>query len=174
MFLLKIIASLSVVAAATADCIIHEEDHFYYNISDLGLAALDNRVDDVDGLLADGCDVNYNGTSVVLEYSYSENDYEYGDYEYEYGEYGDANVVVDGMTALHIAATEGNNAMVLVGVGLFDLFVSTKQFTITNGKSNIRSCIFICITVTVFRLPALSKLINYSEQTCIFKHKVEN
>ena len=112
MFLLKIFASLSLVAAAIADCTIHEEDHFYYNISDLGLAALDNRVDDVDGLLADGCDVNYNDTSVVLEYSYSENDYEYGDYEHEYGEYGDASLVVDGMTALHIAATEGNNDMV--------------------------------------------------------------
>ena len=61
----------------------------------------------------------------------------------------------------------------MAGVGLFDLFVSTKQFTITIGKSNIRSCIFIFSTVTVFRLPAFSKLTNYSEQTCIFKYKVE-
>ena len=28
----------------------------------------------------------------------------------EYCEYGDANVVVDGMTPLHIAATEGNKS----------------------------------------------------------------
>ena len=55
---------------------------------------MDNRVDDVDGLLGDGCDVKYNGTSVVLEYSYSENDYEH--------EYGDAMFVVYGRTALGI------------------------------------------------------------------------
>ena len=57
---------------------------------------------------------------------------------------------------------------------MFDLFVSTKQLAITNGKSNIRSSIFIFNTVTVFRLPAFSKLINYSVQTSIFKHIVEN
>ena len=112
MSLIQILASLSLVGAAIAECEIHEEDHFYYNVSDLGLAALDNRVDDVDGLLAGGCELNYNGTAVVLEYSYDENDYEYGDYEYDYGEYGDADIVVGGMTALHIAATEGNHDMV--------------------------------------------------------------
>ena len=109
---MKILSSLFLLGSAFADCEIHDEDHFYYNISDLGLAALDNRVDDVDGLLAGGCDLNYNGTAVVLEYSYSENDYEYGDYDYDYGEYGDATIVVDGMTPLHIAATEGCHDMV--------------------------------------------------------------
>ena len=109
---MKILSSLFLLGSAFADCEIHDEDHFYYNISDLGLAALDNCVDDVDGLLAGGCDLNYNGTAVVLEYSYSENDYEYGDYDYDYGEYGDATVVVDGMTPLHIAATEGSHDMV--------------------------------------------------------------
>ena len=97
---------LSFVATALADCTIHEEDHHYYNITDLGLAAMDNRVEDVEGLLAAGCDVNFNGTAVLMEYSYDENDYEYGDYDDAYGEYGDANVVVGGLTALHIAATE--------------------------------------------------------------------
>jgi len=112
MSLLNILGTLCLVGSAIAECVIHDEDHFYYNISDLGLAALDNRIEDVDGLLAGGCDVNYNGTAVLLEYSYSENDYEYGDYEDDYGEYGDATIVVDGMTALHIAATEGSHAMV--------------------------------------------------------------
>ena len=64
--------------------------------------------------------------------------------------------------------------MDVVGAGLFDLFVSTEQLTITNAKSNIRSSIFILITVTVFCLPAFSKLTNYSVQTRIFKHIVEN
>ena len=112
MFLIKIFHLLSLVAISMGECLIHEEDHFYYNVSDLGLAALDNRVEAVDAAIAGGCEVNYNGTSVLLEYSYSENEYEYGDYEYDYGEYGDAGGVVDGMTALHIAATEGNTEMV--------------------------------------------------------------
>ena len=63
MALLEILTFLSIMAAAMAECEIHDEDHLYYNVSDLGLAALDDRVDDVDDLLAAGCDVNYNGAS---------------------------------------------------------------------------------------------------------------
>ena len=70
----------ALVATALAECVIHEVDHVYYNISDLGLAVFDNRVADVDDLVAGGCDVNYNGTSKLFVYSYSENEYEYGDY----------------------------------------------------------------------------------------------
>ena len=97
---------------AESGCIIHKEDQGYYNITDLGLAAMDNRVEDVDDLLAGGCKLNFNVTSVLIEYSYNYNDYEYGDYEYDHGEYGDANIIVAGMTALHIAATEGSVEMV--------------------------------------------------------------
>jgi hypothetical protein len=43
-----------------------------------------------------------------------------------------------------------HNIYFLVGAGLFELFVSTKQLIITNGKSNIRSSICICITVTAW------------------------
>ena len=112
MVLVKMITLSALVATALAECVIHEVDHVYYNISDLGLAAFDNRVDDVDDLVAGGCDVNYNGTAKVFVYSYSENDYEYGDYDDSYGEYGDEQVIFGGMTALHIAATEGYPDMV--------------------------------------------------------------
>ena len=38
------------------------ENQSYRNVSDLGLAAFENRVEDVDGLVAGGCEVNYNGS----------------------------------------------------------------------------------------------------------------
>ena len=78
MVLLKMITLSVLVASAVAECVIHEMDHDYYNISDLGQAAFDNRVADVDDLVAGGCDVNYNGTSKLFVYSYSENEYELG------------------------------------------------------------------------------------------------
>ena len=112
MVLFKMATLSALVATVVAECVIHEMDHVYYNISDLGLAAFDNRAADVDDLVAAGCDVNYNGTAKLMVYSFSENEYEYGDYDDSYGEYGDDQVILGGLTALHIAATEGYHDMV--------------------------------------------------------------
>ena len=68
---------------------------------------------------------------------------------------------------------KGKSNLNFVEAGLFDLFVSTKTFCIIRGKSNIRRYIFFFISVTVFRLPAFSKLTINSVQTSIFKHIVE-
>ena len=56
--------------------------------------------------------MNYNGASDLQEYIYANNEYEYGDYDNSYGEYGDAKILVYNLTALHLAATEGNYEMV--------------------------------------------------------------
>ena len=137
MVLLEMVTLSSLVASTVAECGIHEMDHDYYNITDLGLAVFDNRVADVDDLVAAGCDVNYNGTSKLFVYSYSENEYEYGDYEDSYGEYGDEQKVLGGLTALHIAATEGYHDMVaeLLAVIIVDPTTDTGNTPLFDASS---------------------------------------
>ena len=45
-----------------AECSLHEEEQDYFDISDLGIAAAYNQASVADIFIANGCDVNYNGT----------------------------------------------------------------------------------------------------------------
>lgn len=116
--ILLIVLSLGVLVQS--ECKIHEQEFIFYNISDLGVAVLDNNLDAVDDLIKKGCDVNYNGTGLYVEIMSDDYDYEYDYYEdyedYEYGEYygyqtgenDNSSFYVSGVTALGIAAGDGN------------------------------------------------------------------
>ena len=76
------------VLARNLGCVIHEEYLGYTNISDLGVAAIDNNDLIVEDILKSGCEVNYNGTVFIAR----PEDLDYGDeydYEYDYDEYED-------------------------------------------------------------------------------------
>ena len=89
----------------------------YTDISDLGVAALNNSYEDIDDLIAAGCEVNYNGTSFSYNVVY-DNDYGEGDTndtaDYEFIDVNSTTVTVEiaGITALDIAAYEGHNETV--------------------------------------------------------------
>jgi ankyrin repeat protein len=81
------------------------------------VAAINNTVDDIDGLLDAGCEVNYNGASFSYDVEY-ENEYGEGDAnetaDYEFVDTNATTItfVIAGITALDIAAYEGSNKTV--------------------------------------------------------------
>ena len=81
------------------------------------MAAINNTFDDIDGLLDAGCEVNYNGASFSYDVEY-ENEYGEGDAnetaDYEFVDTNATTItfVIAGITALDIAAYEGNNETV--------------------------------------------------------------
>ena len=95
-------------------CQVFDEYLDYVNITELGVAALENNADAVDDLVKNGCDVNYNGTGIrLINMKYVHEDQKVEDYtynynydEYEYDE--DDFTVVYGETALNIAIHEGS------------------------------------------------------------------
>ena len=118
-----ILLSLLVVRAFTT-CNVYEEylDGYYYNITELGVAAIKNDADAIDDLVKSGCDVNYNGTGVNwmnLKYVYEQGEEEYNYEEYSYGDeyHEDAFSILYGETALHIAV---NHAAIEVVTKLVD------------------------------------------------------
>merc|ERR1719347_252609 len=112
--------SISVVVACMGlvrglhTCRVYDEYLDYVNITELGVAALENNADAVDNLVKIGCDVNYNGTGIrLLNMKYVDEDQEFKGYEYNenYEEYEyDENdfTIVYGETALNIAIHEGS------------------------------------------------------------------
>ena len=87
----------------------------FTNINDLSLAALNNSYEDIDNLVAAGCDINYNGTSYSYDIVY-DNDNGEADEDADY-EFIDTNattvtIVIAGITALHIGANYGYNETV--------------------------------------------------------------
>merc|ERR1719318_1956671 len=105
---------LLVVGAYTA-CKVYDEylDGYYYNITELGVAAVKNNDDAIDNLVNSGCDVNYNGTGVTwmnLKYVYQQGEEEYTYEEYSYGDeyHGEDFSILYGETALHIAVNHAS------------------------------------------------------------------
>lgn len=97
-------------------CKIFEFAFNYTDISDLGVAALNNTYQDIDDLVAAGCEVNYNGTSFSYDIVY-DNDYygeanETADYEFIDVNATTMTFMIAGITALDIAAYEGHNETV--------------------------------------------------------------
>ena len=75
-------------------CRIYQEYLDYTNITELGVAALENNDEAVDDLIKGGCDVNYNGTGVKLlnlKYVYDDDEPLDEEYTYNYEEYDDEN-----------------------------------------------------------------------------------
>ena len=60
-----IVLSLVVVRAFTT-CNVYDEylDGYYFNITELGVAAIMNDADAIDDLVKSGCDVKYNETGM--------------------------------------------------------------------------------------------------------------
>ena len=138
MFLLNWLLFLFAVGNIRAECRIHAEGHDYFNISDLGIAAAYNQASAVDIFIANGCDVNYNGTFLHVEKNATPDDdhyyrgfYHYGYKSGRYGYSGHDNLatveMVGGYTALHIALTEGNKevAVKLLAVPGVDIGMET-------------------------------------------------
>merc|ERR1719318_367482 len=105
---------LLVVGAYTA-CKVYDEylDGYYYNITELGVAAVKNNDDAIDNLVNSGCDVNYNGTGVTwmnLKYVYQQGEEEYTYEEYSHGDeyHGEDFSILNGETALHIAVNHAS------------------------------------------------------------------
>merc|ERR1719431_2280748 len=75
-------------------CRVYQEYLDYNNITELGVAALENNYEAVDDLIKGGCDVNYNGTGVKLlnlKYVYDDDEPLDEEYTYNYEEYYDEN-----------------------------------------------------------------------------------
>lgn len=87
----------------------------FANISDLGVAAVNNSYEDITDILMAGCEVNYNGTSYSYDVVY-DNDYgeanETADYEFIDTNATTVTFVIGGITALHIGANYGHNETV--------------------------------------------------------------
>ena len=65
MFLQKLFSLFFLISYVVGNCTLHEELHSYYNISDLGRAVILNFTnEEIDNLLDNGCDVNYDRTCV--------------------------------------------------------------------------------------------------------------
>ena len=66
---------LDVISLVSSFYRIHEMKYDFTNISELGVAALNNSYEDIDDLVSAGCDINYNGTSFYYDIVY-DNDYQ--------------------------------------------------------------------------------------------------
>ena len=135
----SLVLFLNVVVGARAVCRLYAEydDGYYYNITELGVAAVKNDVEVIDDLISTGCDPGYNGTGIQwisMEYVNEQDEEEYTDdnYIYSYDDlYKDDNfTILYGESVLHIAvnhasvkvveklvATPGVNVNVLSGRG---------------------------------------------------------